>query len=50
MPKPHPQPGQKKAFSSNISRLYKKGLTAKKGKQAVAVAFSEARSAKRKKK
>jgi hypothetical protein len=42
MPKPAPAPGTK-AFGKNVSRLYHKGLTAQKGKQAVAVAYSEAR-------
>jgi len=43
MPKPAPGPSQKKAFSKNISRIFHKGYTAQKGKQAVAIAFSEAR-------
>ena len=43
MPKPAPGPKQTKAFSKNISRIYHKGYTALKGKQAVAIAYSEAR-------
>jgi hypothetical protein len=42
MPKPAPAPGTK-GFGKNVSRIYHKGYTAGKGKQAVAIAYSEAR-------